>query len=129
MLDDIVEEIIEKEEIDADNTVKKQKLKKKNDNNKSSKKDFAVKKKQMYKNKEKLISNTTINTDSVILYKENMTVSELAKVLGVNGAELVKKLFNLGIMATLNNSISFENAEILVLDYNKELKREEVSFT
>ena len=127
MLDDIVEEIIEKEEIDADNTVKKQKLKKKNDNNKSSKKDFAVKKKQMYKNKEKLISNTTINTDSVILYKENMTVSELAKVLGVNGAELVKKLFNLGIMATLNNSISFENAEILVLDYNKELKREEVA--
>ena len=28
-------------------------------------------------------------------------------------------------MATINNAITFENAEILVLDYNKELKREE----
>ena len=30
-------------------------------------------------------------------------------------------------MATINNAISFENAEILVLEYNKELKREETA--
>lgn len=78
----------------------------------------------MYKNKNKLMTNKGTN-DKVVLYKENMTISELANEIGVNGAELVKKLFNLGMMATLNNSISFENAEILVLDYNKELKRAE----
>ena len=104
----------------------KQKLKKKNDNNKS-KKDLAFKKKEMYKNKEKLISNTVVNSDNFVIYKENMTISELASALGINGAELVKKLFSLGIMATVNNSISFDNAEILVLDYGKELRREETT--
>ena len=104
----------------------KQKLKKKNDNNKS-KKDLAFKKKEMYKNKEKLISNTVVNNDSFVIYKENMTVSELASGLGISGAELVKKLFGLGVMATVNNSISYDNAEVLVLDYGKELRREETT--
>ena len=108
-----------------DTKVTKQKLKKKVDN-KSSKKDLAFKKKEMYKNKEKLISNTVVDNNFVI-YKENMTVSDFANALGVSGAELVKKLFGLGIMATVNNSISYDNAEVLVLDYNKELRREETT--
>ena len=110
-----------------DTKTTKQKLKKKNDNNAKSKKDLANKKKEMYKNKEKLISNTVVNTDNFVIYKEGMTVSELADGLGVKSAELIKKLFGLGIMATNNNSISFENAEILVVDYDKELKREEAT--
>ena len=127
-LDDIAEKIIEKENISVDNTVKKQKLKKKNEyNNKSNKKELAEKKKAMYKNKEKLQSNTSVSSEKIILYKENMTVGELANRLGVSGAELVKKLFMLGTMATVNNSIDFENAEVLVLDYGKELKREETA--
>ena len=124
-LEEIVEEILEKKEITIDDTVKKQKLKKKNDYvNRNSKKELANKRKEMYKNKEKLKTNVPVNNSSVVLYKENMTIAELATALGVTGAELIKKLFSLGILATLNNSISFENAEILVLDYNKELKKE-----
>ena len=127
-LDDLAEEIIEKEKIEVDNTIKKQKLKKKNDYQKSGKKELAQKKKEMYKNKEKLQSNTeNANSSKVVLYTEGMTLGELANRLGVSGAELVKKLFMLGTMATVNNSINFENAEILVLDYNKELKREETA--
>ncbi len=121
-MDEIVEEIIENKNIKIDDSVSKQKLKKKQDI-KPSKKDFQQKKKEMYKNKTKLMTNTT--NDNVVLYKENMTIGELANALGVNSSELVKKLFSLGIMATINNAISFENAEILVLEYNKELKREE----
>lgn len=105
----------------------KQKLKKKNTDSNKSKKDLASKKKEMYKNKEKLISNTVVNNDSFVIYRNNMTVSELANSIGVKSADLIKKLFSLGIMATNNNSISFENAEILVLDYNKELRREETT--
>lgn len=124
-LEEIVEEILEKKEITIDDTVKKQKLKKKNDYvNRNSKKELANKRKEMYKNKEKLKTNVPVNNSSVVLYKENMTIAELATALGVTGSELIKKLFSLGILATLNNSISFENAEILVLDYNKELKKE-----
>ncbi|MBE6150139.1 MAG: translation initiation factor IF-2 [Firmicutes bacterium] len=122
-MDEIVEEIIENKNIKVDDSVSKQKLKKKNENKVSNKKEFAQKKKEMYKNKEKLMTNVT--NDNVVLYSENMTIGDLANALNVNSSELVKKLFSLGVMATINNSISFENAEILVLDYNKELKREE----
>ena len=124
-MDDIVEEIIENKNIKVDDSVNKQKLKKKQDVKPSNKKDFQQKKKEMYKNKSKLMTNAS--DDNIVLYKENMTVRELAESLGVNSSELVKKLFSLGIMATINNSISFENAELLAIDYNKELKREETA--
>lgn len=123
--EDLVEQIIETTNIKVDDSISKQKLKKKADIKTAPKKDFATKKKEMYKNKEKLMSNTNTVSDNVVLYKENMTIGDLAKEMSVNTGELIKKLFSLGIMATINNSISFENAEILVLDYNKELKREE----
>lgn len=127
-MDDIVEEIIETTNIKVDdNSVAKQKLKKKSEIQPSNKKDFAFKKKQMYKNKEKLMSNTSAVSDNVVLYRENMTVGNLAEAMGVASGELVKKLFGLGVMATINNAISFENAEILVLEYGKELKREETA--
>jgi len=123
VMEEIVEEMIENKNIKVVESESKQKLKKKSEIKPSNKKEFAQKKKEMYKNKEKLMGNTS--DENVVLYKENMTVGELANSLGVNSGELVKKLFNLGIMATINNSISFENAEVLILDYNKELKREE----
>ena len=124
-LDNIVDEIIENKKIDLDNTISKQKLKKKSEVSKSPKKDFAIQKKEMYKNKEKLMSNKHQDDDKIVLYTENMTIGDLATNLGIASAEIIKKLFNLGVMATINQSISFENAEILVLEYGKELKREE----
>ena len=126
-----IEVVVDNQVIDNDKVINKQKLKKKTDNakktNVNAKKEFANKKKEMYKNKEKLMSNTSTLNENIIVYKENMTVSELASLLNVSGTELVKKLFSLGVMATLNNSISYENAEILVLDYGKELKSEETT--
>ncbi len=134
-LDDSLEElevVVDNKVINNDEIQTKQKLKKKVDPKKqgntakeNAKKDFANKKKEMYKNKEKLTSNKSNVDKNVVLYRENMTVSEIADEIGVSGAEIVKKLFSLGIMATLNNSISYENAEILVLDYGKELKSAE----
>ena len=125
-LEDHALEMATQTNINVDNTIKKEKLKKKADIVSKKDKDFFNKKKEMYKNKNKLMTNQKVGSN-VVLYKENMTISELAEAIGVNGAELVKKLFNLGLMATLNNSISFENAEILVLDYKKELKRAETT--
>ena len=73
------------------------------------------------------MANTNEVDDSIVLYKENMTVKELADNLGVAPSELIKKLMGLGIMATLNNSLTFEVAEILVLEYEKTLKQEETA--
>ena len=123
-MDERVEEIIENKNIKIDDSVAKQKLKKKSEIKQPKTKEFAQKKKEMYKNKEKLMTNAKPQ-DNIVLYKENMTVGNLAEAIGVNSAELVKKLFSLGIMATINNSISFENAEILAMEFEKELKREE----
>lgn len=125
-IDEIVEDIKDTKKIDVDNSVSKQKLKKKNETAKN-KKDLAQKKKEMYKNKKKLMSNTPTNNSNIVLYKENMSIGDLAKELGVSAAEIVKKLFSQGLMVTINTPISYENAEILVLDYNKELKKEETT--
>jgi len=53
-----------------------------------------------------------------------MTVKDLADSLGVVSSELIKKLIGLGIMATVNQSLTFEVAELLVVDYEKTLKEE-----
>ena len=106
-----------------DDSVKKQKLKKK-DSKTQNKTNFAKLKKEMYKNKEKLSSNDETD-DNIVLYKEDMTVSELANALDVNPSVIIKKLIGLGLMLGVNNSIDFDTAEIITIDYNKELKKEE----
>ena len=130
LTEDLAEEVAETH-ISVETTSKENNKKKKNNkqmkNTKPSKADLAKKKKEMYKNKEKLMTNTPSVNENVVYYKENMTVGQLAKELGVNSGELIKKLFNLGLMITINQPISYENAEIIVLDYNKELKREETA--
>lgn len=131
-LDNLLDEIEETEELEEEERLVvesqgKDKKSKKKPEIKNNKKDFANKKKEMYKNKEKLISNNPLSDSKIVIYKENMTISDLAKALNVPVAELIKKLFALGILATLNSHLSFEQAEILVVDYNKELKTEEAT--
>ncbi len=122
-LDEVVDNIMmDTKYSNKDNSVKKQKLKKKG-KTEPSKNDYLKNKKEMYKNKEKLSTNAV--DESIILYKEGMTLNELATELDVNGTELVKKLITMGMMISLNQSIDFENAEIIALEYNKTLKREE----
>ena len=104
------------------NSTKKQKLKKKG-LTEQSKKDYLKDKKAMYKNKEKLSTNE--KNENVILYKEGMTLSELASLLEVNATEVMKKLIGMGLMITINQSIDYDNAEIIALEYGKTLKREE----
>ena len=125
--EEIIDEVVETAKIVQSKNMDKGSSKPKKKppvNGKVNKKELASKKKEMYKNKEKLISNESSVGDNIVVYKDGMTIGELATSLNVNSSELIKKLFSLGIMATINNNISFENAEILVLDYEKELKHE-----
>lgn len=122
LVEKIAIDIMESKNINDTDSSKKQKLKKK-DGNKDNKDQYQMLKKEMYKHKEKLMGN--IENQDIILYKEGMSVSDLAKELNVEGTEIIKKLISLGLMLNLNDKIDFENAEILVLDYNKILKKEE----
>ena len=123
-LDEQVESYTVKAKVD--DSVKKQKLKKK-DNKSQNNNNFAKLKKEMYKHKEKLTSNKQEENDNVIFYKENMSVSEFASILNVSSQEIIKKLIGLGLMLGINNPIDFETAEIISIDYGKELKREETN--
>ena len=120
-IEDKVDEIMTSSRVDKTmkEGVSKEKLKKKDIN----KQEFNMLKKAMYKHKNKLMKNEA--DENIILYKNGMSVSEFAGVLNVGGAEIIKKLMENGLMLSLNEPIDFENAEIIALDYNKTLKREE----
>ena len=94
--------------------------------------NFREKRKEMYKHKEKLQSNVAEDDENVILYKEGMTVGELASSLNEPVGQIIKKLMGLGMMANINASLDFDTVEIIVSDYNKTLKsetsRDEVNF-
>ena len=105
----------------VDDTVHVQKLKKKSDI--ISANDFKKEKKEMYKHKEKLMSNAPVKEDNKIVYEENMTLSKLAEKLNANPIDLIKKFMSLGVMANLNSVVSYDDAELVVMDYDKELKK------
>ena len=116
-----VESLAADTKLDVEHHKKKNKAKK---DNKQDNSKFLKDKKELYKHREKLQTNEAMADDSVVLYKNNMTVKELADSLGVAASELIKKLMGLGIMANLNQSLTFEVAELLVVDYDKTLKEE-----
>ena len=121
-IDEVVDAIVESSNMtkNINITDKKQKLKKKKD---QETKDYSHLKKEMYKNKNKLMKNS--KDDNVIIFKDGMSVGDLASSLNVSGTDIIKKLMTLGLMLSLNQAIDFENAEIVALEYNKTLKREE----
>ncbi|MBO4601029.1 MAG: translation initiation factor IF-2 [Bacilli bacterium] len=123
-IDEVVDEIMEQSDIKSNfhDEEKKEKFKVKKDNNKENN-DFKNLKKQMYKHKEKLQTNNV--ADNIVIYKEGMSVSDLADELEVSGAELVKKLISLGLMLSVNQAIDYDAAELICEEYKKVLKKEE----
>ncbi|MGM9878879.1 MAG: translation initiation factor IF-2 [Bacilli bacterium] len=130
LVEDFEEEIVDDDELEKDLRIetvqdkstlkmKKQPISKKKDN-----KEFLKAKKDLYKHKEKLKTNKD-KDDKIILYKEGMTVKDLADSLGESPTVLVKKLFDLGALTNLNQVIDFGTAELLTELYDKELKKEE----
>lgn len=55
-------------------------------------------------------------------YTAGMTVAEIAKRIKREPAEIVKKLFMMGIMATQNQSLDGDTIELLMVDYGIEAK-------
>ena len=105
----------------------KEKIKRKDSAKIQKDEDLSLKKKNIYKNKTKLQSNKEVQESNVVIYKEGMSVADLATGIGVSASELVKKLIGMGLMISSNQAISFDDASIVVMDYNKELTREETT--
>lgn len=58
-----------------------------------------------------------------VVVPEAITVQELAKRMGEKGADLVKSLFNMGSMVTVNQTIDQDTAELLVEEFGHKIER------
>ncbi len=58
-----------------------------------------------------------------VIVPEAITVQELANRMAEKGAELVKSLFNMGMMVTVNQTIDADTAELLVEEFGHNIQR------
>jgi len=58
-----------------------------------------------------------------VVVPEAITVQELANRMAEKGADLVKALFNMGMMVTVNQTIDQDTAELLVEEFGHNIKR------
>ena len=106
---------------------------KKNNNNNNSNRDYdklGSKKQERFVNLEKQTGHKKRNavpqqpaakdddTIKQITLPEHMTIKELADRMKVQASVLIKKLFLKGQMVTVNNDISYEEAEEIALEFN-----------
>jgi translation initiation factor IF-2 len=54
---------------------------------------------------------------------EAITVTNLAKRMGVKAAEVIRKLMEMGLMATLNQAIDFDTAALISAEFNYEVEK------
>lgn len=96
---------------------------KKNSNNKKKKKGKGNEDKRQ-ENFAGRQQTPAVETPDKITFSGSLTVSELAKKLGKEPSELIKKLFMLGIMATINQDLDKDTIELLASDYGIEVEEE-----
>ena len=92
-----------------------------------------AKKKKNIKNKgndkKKMISNFPSKkeekavVDGVVEYEEGITVDELSQKIGQTPANVIKVLFMLGTILTINSSLNDEQVELICMEYGLECKK------
>ncbi|MBR7040478.1 MAG: translation initiation factor IF-2 [Clostridia bacterium] len=63
-----------------------------------------------------------VKIDHAVMTTELITVKDLSEKIGKSVNELIKKLLMLGIMATINNEIDYDTAQLICSDYGIELE-------
>ena len=61
--------------------------------------------------------------EKAVITTEMISVKDLSEKIGKPAAEIIKKLFMLGIMATINQEIDFDTCELIASDYGIELEQ------
>ena len=88
----------------------------------NKKKKGAPKKKQLQSNFPTKKETVEVK-DGVISYEEGRTVGELAEKLGQTPANVIKVLFLLGTMVTINSALNDEQVELICLEYGCECEK------
>ncbi|MEG0277400.1 MAG: translation initiation factor IF-2, partial [Coprobacillus sp.] len=86
------------------------------------------------KKKDHLISNIPTQSnepenvvEGVVYYFDGITLNELADRINKNSAEIIKLLFMLGHMATINSPLSDEMVELICMEYGVEIEKKNES--
>ncbi|MDQ0361675.1 translation initiation factor IF-2 [Breznakia pachnodae] len=90
----------------------KAKKRQNNNRNKNTKRDFTPKKQEV--------------TVTEITYSGQVTVGELAKLMHKQASEIIKFLFLLGNMATINTVLDDENIELVGMEFGIEVHKENI---
>ena len=108
-----------------DNSVRKQKLKQKSQ---QYRKQGGMKSRKRETEAERLkrIAEERAKRQIKITVPEEITVGELAALLKMTAAEVIKKLFSLGMMATVNEVIDYDTAEIVATELGAKVEKEVV---
>lgn len=123
----------EKKEIKEEKKSEEKSLEDKNSKNKKDKKSSKKKEKKKNKNKKqnkrskkstKREVKAENNDDGNIYIPESISVKSFAEKIDENANQVIMKLMGLGVMAGLNDQIEFEQAELVALEFNKEIAKE-----
>ena len=96
-------------------------------NKKSSNKKEKKKNKKQNKRSKKSIkreAKAENNDDGNIYIPESISVKSFAEKIDENANQVIMKLMGLGVMAGLNDQIEFDQAELVALEFNKEISKE-----
>uniref|UniRef100_A0A7V3ZZC6 Translation initiation factor IF-2 n=1 Tax=candidate division WOR-3 bacterium TaxID=2052148 RepID=A0A7V3ZZC6_UNCW3 len=59
---------------------------------------------------------------TLVLYSKSVTVGELAKMIGVPPAEIIQKLFTMGMMVTINHTLDEDTIHIIADEYGYQVE-------
>ncbi|MGZ9584593.1 translation initiation factor IF-2 [Paenibacillus marinisediminis] len=62
------------------------------------------------------------NTPKKVIVRGTMTVGEVAKLLHKDASEVIKKLFMMGVMATINQELDLDTIQLIADDYKVEVE-------
>lgn len=91
--------------------------------NKQTKNKKGAPKKKQLKSNFPTKKEENIVKDGVIVYEEGITVGQLAEKIGQTPANVIKVLFLLGMMVTINTSLNDEQVELICLEYGFDIEK------
>ena len=109
---------------DRDGNQNKQKIKQKSQQ--YNKKGAKVKKRETEAERLKRIAAERASRKLVIKVGDEITVGELASMMKMTAAEVIKKLFSYGVMAGINETIDFDTAALVAEELGVKVEKEVV---
>ncbi len=111
-----IEQLVDIDKVEG-KTQKKQKIKKNNNSVKKPEKEIhntSKKKKEVVKDE----------GPKVVLVPDEISVAEISERMGIPATNVVKKLFEIGIMATISQNIDFDTAALIGEDLGFKIEKE-----